>query len=353
MIEVDDNDDEEEGRMITAESSSSSDEAVAALHLHFVRGSYTNEIVDVTHSAESSSTKKQLRLPTNELVCLLDMQDMAALESTMLAQERILWTQKTNQRKLALFTLLIWCQGLGMIGIGHWILFHLCGYIGECYTYLSPGVYWGLMIVFLGAVARFADTRYFQNKIAGVENGHAFFLRRKSMGTSFCLSSGLESKTYQEGVPPCPITLVHCRWKRMGVPKAKNKNRNHNHGSSFIKVALFSAPKDPSLQIPVACDVIDTLRASFRSKGMAFMNYHGVLVASTCHMTAEEQQLLMTFLFKSGFSILCNHDEETDVSLLVAMKRMGGFGTWKLHAVDRTRTHCTNRLSISLHFFSG
>jgi hypothetical protein len=312
---------------------------VAALQLHFLRDAYTVE-EDVQDQRLQKMAPAQLKLPTNELVCLLDMQDVAALESTMFAQERVLWTQKINQRKLGLFTMLIWCQGLGMIGVGHWVLFHLCGYIGECYTYLSPGVYWAIMIVFLAGVARFADSQYFQKRIASVENGHAFFLRRKSAGTSFGLSNGLVSKTYEESVPPCPITLVQCRWKHMGTSK----------GSSFIKIALFTMPKEQGLQIPVACDVIDTLRASFRTKGMAFMNYHGLLVASTVHMTLEAQQGLRTFLCKSGFCVLCNERED---GLLVAMKRMGGFGAWVLHMVQRWHTEDSNRVSVSLHFLSA
>ena len=156
------------------------------------------------------------------------------------------------------------------------------------------------------------------SKVSAVEKGIAVMLVHKGASTAFLLVNSMHAKAYQQGVGGCPITVLHCRWKKMPP----------SNGSSFIKMAVFTVPKESGLQVPVTCDAIDMLRASFRSTGMAFMNYHGILAASTLLMTHEEKNLLMTFLFKSGFSIVCN---DTEKGIMVAMKRMGGFGQWKVH----------------------
>ena len=288
-----------------------------------------------------SNQNKQAGLPTNELVCMLNLQDAATLDRVLgdLDPQRVLWSEVTNRRRLALYTLLLWCQGISLIAVGHVCIVHICGYLDECYIYLSPGIYWMLLLGFLVAIVRFAESSYFLKHVSAVENGVAFMFKRKSRGASFLLVNSLHCKQYQYGTPACPITLLHCRWKQMDACKAGSQA-----GSSFIKLAVFSVPKETGLHVPVACDVIDTLRAGFRSSGMGYMNYHGVFVASTHGMAGDEQQRLMTFLFKSGFSILCN---DASARLMVGMKRMGGFGQWKLHTVENGQH---GFLSICIHF---
>ena len=318
-------------------------EPVGALRLHLVRAQHWSGNQSWTKNHPSVSTGPLL--PTNEVICLLDVQDVATLEGLVHTRDidRVLWSEKTNQRKLGLFTMLVWCQGLGLIAVGHWASIQLCGYISECYTYVSPGVYWAMTIVLLACIARLADSKYFQGRILGVENGVAFFMLRKSAGTSVFLTAGAHGKAYQQGMPQCPITLLYCRWKRIVT---EGGGASDHQSSSFIKLAVFTVPKEPALQVPVACDVIDTLRASFRSTGMSFMNYHGILVASLSQQSSEEEaQQLMTFLFRSGFSILCN---DAPTRIMVAMRRMGGYGVWRLHSVERPTSF--TGLSLCLHF---
>lgn len=302
----------------------------AELVLHFIR-----EPCAFGFGATSSELGT---LPTNEVICMLDVEDVTTLEHYCYEEEgavhdedRVLWSGKPNTRRLALYTLLIWCQGIGLIALGHWLLEQICGVIGECYTYLSPGVYWAAMLLLLVCVTRFADTGYFHSKIAAIENNVAFLLHRRSAGTTFFLMNGVHAKSYQQGKAPCPLTVLYCRWKHMSRPTTSACGAHE--GSSFIKVALFTLPQEQGLQIPVACDAIDALRASFRSTGMSFMNYHGVMIINIPKNLLEaDTQQLMTFLFRSGFSILCN---DNAAGLLVAMRRMGGYGAWKLHSVER------------------
>lgn len=332
---------------------------VGIFTLHFTRKNIINKGKNIIRSHQdekkeilnvSSKISSFHKIPMNEFVCMLDIEDATALEianhEDLQSDDRLLWSEKTNIHKLGLCTFLIWCKGLVLIALGHFLLVQICGWMGECYTYLSPGVYWIAMLILLASISRFADTQYFRGKISAIENQMAIFIRRKSASTTFFFTNEKQSKMYQQGINPCPITLFYCRWKRMGIC-------SENEGSSFIKLAYFVVPKETGLQVPVTCDVIDTLRASFRSTGLSFMNYHGILVANISEISEESQHMLMTFLFRSGFSILCN---DTETGLVVAMKRMGGYGTWKLHKIEYPFQSVSSTsssilvLSICLHF---
>jgi hypothetical protein len=345
----------------------------AELVLHFIRQPCTLDLGLAIATSSEIGTAAPL-LPTNEVICMLDVEDVTTLEHYCYAEEeeenssggalhdedRVLWSGKPNTRRLGLYMLLIWLQGIGMIALGHLLLEQICGVIGECYTYLSPGVYWAAMLLLLVCVARFADTDYFHGKIAAIENNVAFVLHTRSPGTTFFLMNGVHAKSYQQGIAPCPLTVLYCRWKYMSrrrvPPTTTTITACAHEGSSFIKVALFTLPQEQGLQIPVACDAIDALRASFLSTGMSFMNYHGILIINQKNLVEADTQQLMTFLFRSGFSILCN---DNAAGLMVAMRRMGGYGAWKLHAVERQQqqianvfVHCAAQelLSIRLRF---
>lgn len=74
------------------------------------------------------------------------------------------------------------------------------------------------------------------------------------------------------------------------------------------------------------------------------MNYQGLFIVDANNMSGDARNRLMSFLFKSGFSILCN--EASTMHLILAMKRMGGTGEWRLATLECLSDH----LCVTLDF---
>jgi hypothetical protein len=251
----------------------------------------------------------------NEILCMRDVPDASVLANVMRATKSnmLLWVEKVNLRQLGLYTLLWALQLLGAAGSGYLLLSLLCGENGECFLFSWPVLGAGGLLLLLWGCSYLSSSSFLQSRVSGVENGMAFLIVRRARGSSFELDTSLRAKVYRQAME-CPITLLRCSWRDVGP----------THSSSLIRLACYALPQEEALHVPVSCDAIDTLREG-PLRIMPFKNHLGVLVVHRWRLERPQEERFVRFLFKSGFSVVCNAQE---ASLIVAIKRIAGSGQW-------------------------
>jgi hypothetical protein len=253
-----------------------------------------------------------------EIVCVREIPDASALGRVVpeAGVAEVLWVERTNQRRLALYTLLFWLIAMAFVWCGYVLLWAICGEVGDCYVFSAPMVYGGCAVAVFLLIVRVTSSPLFYGRVSGVVNGVAFLIQRKVQGVAYALDTTQGAKTYYKGFA-CPITLLHCRWQRGGALP----------GGSYIKLACCTLPhREEALLVPVLCDAIDLVRAAHQVPPV-YANHLGLL-AVLVHNSASLSHV-SSFLLGSGFTIVA-----MGRGLLIAIRRMGGRGEWDVQSVE-------------------
>lgn len=230
----------------------------------------------------------------------------------------VLCNTSINQRRLGLLVMLFLCQGLGMLAALHLLFQMLCEGSSECYLYVSPAALLFAAVSMLRCLTRYCDLHDeagLGKMIFQVDNGIIFWVsqsKAKAEAMRFHLDTQLSSKAYYGPHVGCPISLLHCRW-----PSAQS-------ASQCFKIACYTLPEhQEELHIPITCDAINILfhelAADIRKQHMLEQSVGILVISSTGKQGRRSWERFLVFLFKSGFSILCNVEA---CGVIIAMRNL-------------------------------
>jgi len=272
-------------------------------------------VKELKQDIEYYNQERDSREACNKILCLHHHDKTSDIYQSLFpfSSFQLLWHRKPNRLRLSMFYMLVICPVIIiLLLLSWWVVDQFCSTLHDgCSIFLLPPLCMMILMAVYLSTSSFLASVLYHRLFFEIENNMGVLVTRQVKGTSFQLDTSLKSKEYSSDLE-CPISLLAIKWKQI---------------QTCIQIAIFTLPEDETLHLPVICDAIDIIRPpliepSRFTSNTSFQHYEGVLII---HHSRKKEEPLLTFLAKSGFSVLCNARQ---LGIIISMKQMPRGGTW-------------------------